>query len=452
LKKKTSRNPVADSAIPPKAGNPAGTSNRSGLVAWCFYDWANSAFPTVITTFIFAAYFAQAVAPTPVEGTVLWSRALTVVGLVVAIASPLLGAISDNLGPRKPWLFVFSALCVSLTGSLWLVEPSADFVVPALVLYAAASITYQFSIVFYDAMLPNIAPHGMLGRISGWGWALGYVGGLACLVACLWIIKGGGSEIFGLDGELAEPVRATMILVACWFALFAVPLFLFTPDRPSTGLAPGPAMRASLRQLRGTFGLLRRNPPISRFLIAHMLYTDGLVTLFAFGGIYAAAEFGMEPADILVFGIVLNVAAGAGAAGFAWLDDAIGSKRTILLALAGLVLSGLGLVLVQADWEFWGFALALGFCVGPAQAAGRSLMARLSPERMETEMFGLYALAGKATAFAGPFVLGQVVSYSGSQRAGMATIVVFLLLGGLVLLSVREPHSRVPSTEARTPS
>ena len=414
---------------------------RAGLAAWCFYDWANSAFPTVITTFIFAAYFAQAVAATPVEGTVLWSRALTVVGLLVAIASPLLGAIADHLGPRKPWLLVFSAICIVLTMLLWFVEPSSGFVMLALGLYAAASIAYQFAIVFYDAMLPSIAPANMLGRISGWGWAVGYVGGLLCLIACLWIVKTGGTDVLGLDNDLAEPVRATSVLVAIWFAAFSVPLFLFTPDRAATGLNFAEATRAGLRQLRGTLGLLRRNPPIARFLVAHMLYTDGLVTLFAFGGIYAAAEFGMEPADILVFGIVLNVAAGGGAAAFAWLDDAIGSKRTIMLALAGLILSGTGLVLARADWLFWALAVMLGLFVGPAQAAGRSLMARLAPQRMETEMFGLYALAGKATAFGGPLVLGLVVQWSGSQRAGMATVIVLLFLGCMVLISVREPET-----------
>ena len=255
-------------------------------------------------------------------------------------------------------------------------------------------------------------------------------------------MPGGGAEIFGLDGDRAEPVRATSLFVGIWFAVFSIPLFLLTPDRAATGMTISEATMAGFRQLGGTLGLLRRNPPIARFLLAHMLYTDGLFTLFAFGGIYAAIEFGMQPADILVFGIVLNIAAGCGAAGFAWLDDAIGSKKTILLALAGLILSGTGLVLVQADWHFWALAIMLGICVGPAQAAGRSLMARLSPERMETEMFGLYALAGKATAFSGPFVLGQVVQYSGSQRAGMASVVIFLVLGGMVLLSVREPQSR----------
>jgi UMF1 family MFS transporter len=185
----------------------------------------------------------------------------------------------------------------------------------------------------------------------------------------------------------------------------------------------------------------RRNPSILRFLVAHMIYTDGLVTLFAFGGIYAAAEFNMEPADILKFGIVLNIAAGAGAASFAWLDDAIGSKKTIMLALVGLSLSGAGLVLARADWLFWALAIILGLFVGPAQAAGRSLIARLAPSGVETEMFGLYALAGKATAFSGPLGLGLVVQWSGSQRAGMASVLAFLLCGLMVLVSVREPKA-----------
>ncbi len=177
-----------------------------------------------------------------------------------------------------------------------------------------------------------------------------------------------------------------------------------------------------------------------------MAYTDGLVTLFAFGGIFAAAEFGMGPEDILVFGIVLNVAAGAGAAAFAWIDDAIGSRRTIMLALAGLIVSGCGLVLTWDEWVFWALAVLLGIFVGPAQAAGRSMMARLSPPGIETEMFGLYALAGKATAFVGPFCLGVAVQLTGSQRAGLATVVVFLTIGLLLMFTVKEPDRAVTAS------
>ncbi len=435
------KHPAENSDFPNGSSGASG-DRRAGVAAWCLYDWANSAFPTVITTFIFAAYFTQSVAATPVEGTVLWSRLLMFTGFVVAVISPLLGAIADNTGSRKPWILVFSAFCCLVTLLLWFVEPSSDYVLAAIILYATAAIAYQFAIVFYDSMLPHIASADRIGRISGWGWALGYLGGIACLLGCLWILRGGAAEFFGLDEDRAEPVRATSIFVALWFAVFSVPLFLMTRDRAPTGLSLCAATRAGIRQLWGTLRLLDRKAPITRFLIAHMFYNDGLVTLFAFGGIYAAAEFAMEPADILIFGITLNIAAGAGAAGFAWVDDAIGPKRTILLALTGLILSGAGIILARSSVPFWIFATALGFCVGPAQASGRSLMARLSPEHMATEMFGLYALAGKATAFSGPLVMGLIVQWTGSQRAGMASVLVFLALGGLILFTVREPERR----------
>ena len=438
------KEPAVDHLIQSEPHHARMRRNWLGLTAWCFYDWANSAFATVITTFMFAAYFSQSIAATPVEGTIWWSRALTVAGLVVAIASPLLGAIADFSGPRKPWIFTFSAICVALTALLWFAQPAPDFVFLVLGLYAMASVAYQFAILFYDAMLPHIAPRNMLGRVSGLGWAAGYAGGLLCLVACLWIIKIGGPDVLRLDVELAEPVRATALFVALWFSVFSIPLFLLTPDRPATGLSLSEATRAGLRKLPATFGMLRRNPPITRFLVAHMFYTDGLITLFAFGGIYAAAEFDMEPADILIFGIVLNIAAGTGAASFAWVDDVIGPKKTIMLALGGLIISGTGLVLARADWMFWVFAIILGLFVGPAQASGRSLMARLAPEGVETEMFGFYALAGKVTAFSGPLVLGLVVQWSGSQRAGIATVIIFLLCGLVILMSVREPQVKLP--------
>ena len=412
------------------------------LAAWCSYDWANSAFSTVITTFIFSVYFSQAVASAPIEGTILWSRAVAVAGLIVALTSPLLGAIADFSGPRKPWLLAFSTVCVALTGSLWFVQPDSRFVFLALGLFAMASISYQFAIIFYDAMLKSIAPREMLGRVSGWGWAAGYAGGLLCLILCLWIVQSNGSGVLGLDATKAEPVRATTLLVASWFAVFSMPLFLLVPDRPASGAGLWGATKAGLQRIPNMLAMLRHNPPIARFLVAHMLYTDGLVTLFAFGGIYAAAEFGMTTAQILVFGIVLNIAAGAGAAGFAWMDDAIGSKNTIMIALAGLVVCTTGLLLARTDWLFWLLAIILGLFVGPAQAAGRSLMARLAPAGIETEIFGLYALAGKATAFAGPLVLGLAVQLLGSQRAGMTIIIAFLLCGLIVLTSVKEPNTK----------
>ncbi len=415
-------------------------TSRLGLASWCLYDWANSAFPTIVTTFVFAVYFTQAVAENPVDGAVQWSHSIAAAALIVALGGPALGAIADCLGRRKPWLLIFTLLSLVGTAALWLVKPSPQYVFLAQALYAAAATFFGFAMVFYDAMLRSIAPPGYIGRMSGWGWALGYAGGLSCLVIALAYLVNAQSLRFGLARESYEHVRASNILAALWFGLFSIPLFLFTPDRPPTGVSIGTAARTGLRSLFGTLRQMLQNRSIARFLLAHMFFTNGLNTLFAFGGIYAAGTFNMGFEEVLHFGIALNVTAGLGAAGFAWVDDLIGSKKTVLIALCALSALGLALVLVEAKSLFFALGCLLGVFVGPAQAAGRALMARLAPPGMETEAFGLYELAGKATMFAGPLALGLATDLFRSQRAGMSTILVFLAVGIIILLPLREPR------------
>jgi UMF1 family MFS transporter len=409
------------------------------LASWCLYDWANSAFPTIVTTFIFAVYFAQAVAENPVDGAVQWSHSVTAAALIVAFAGPALGAIADCMGRRKPWLFTFTLLTAVGTSALWLVKPSPQYVFLGQVLYSAAATAFGFAMVFYDAMLRSIAPPGYIGRMSGWGWALGYAGGLLSLVLCLTVLVNPDPPPLGLARESYDHVRATSILVALWFVLFSIPLFLFTPDRPPTGLSLGAAVQTGVRSLFGTVGQMLQNRAMARFLLAHLFFTNGLNTLFAFGGIYAAGTFGMGFEEVLYFGIALNVTAGLGAAAFAWVDDLIGSKRTIVIALCALTALGLSLVLVASKPLFFTLGCLLGIFVGPAQAAGRALMAKLAPPGMETEAFGLYELAGKATLFAGPLALGFATDLFRSQRAGMSTILVFFVVGLVILLPLREP-------------
>ncbi|MSO92292.1 MAG: MFS transporter [Rhodospirillales bacterium] len=422
----------------PGAG-PSGGASRPALFSWCLFDWANSAFPTVVTTFVFAAYFTEAVAPDTASGTAAWGYALSLSGLAVAVLSPIAGAITDHGGRRKPWLFVFSALSILAAAGLWFVRPDASSVVLALVLVGVGSFAFEMATVFYNAMLPEIAPKGMIGRISGWGWGLGYAGGLGCLVVALVLVKA-EPPLFGLDAAAAEPVRATALLVALWFAVFGLPLFLFTPDRPAYGLSLIESARRGLATLGRTVKNVRAHGGVVRFLVAHMVYADGLNTLFAFGGIYAAGTFGMDFSELVLFGIATNVTAGAGAALFAWVDDWIGPKRTIMIALFGLLICGAALIMVESKAMFWIFALPLGIFVGPAQAASRSLMAHLAPAEIRTEMFGLFALSGKATAFVGPALLGWVTVLYASQRAGMATVLVFFAAG--IALMAKVPDVR----------
>jgi UMF1 family MFS transporter len=413
-----------------------------GIFSWCLYDWANSAFNTVIGTFVFSVYFARGIYGDETQGSALWAAAAGWAGLAVALLSPVLGAIADRAGRRKPWLAGLMAVTVLATAALWFAAPDAGFIVYALALVVVASIAFELSGVFYNAMLPGVAPPHMIGRVSGWGWGLGYIGGLACLATALFGLVGLGDvpPLLDLDGAAAENVRATAPLVAVWFALFSLPLFLFAPEQPSTGIPVGRAVRDGLATLKRTILEVRRYGNIVRFLIASALYRDGLATLFAVGGLYAAGTFGMSFEQILVFAIGLNVTAGLGAAGFAFLDDRAGSKPTVLVALAGLIGFGLPLLLISDATWFTILALGLGLFVGPAQAASRSLMARLAPAHMETEMFGLYAFTGKSIAFLGPLAFGAVTAAFDSQRAGMAVILAFFLAGGALLLAVREPR------------
>lgn len=425
----------------PSAHFPARPAPLSALVSWALYDWANSAHPTLITTFVFAAYFTQGVAADPVTGTAHWGYATSAAALAVAIISPVAGAIADNLGRRKPWLGAATLLAILATAALWFVKPAPAHVLPALVLVALGVFFFELGMVFYNAMLPALVPRSLIGRMSGWAWGLGYAGGLVSLVVALFGFVKAENSWFGVGTGDAANVRAVAPLVAVWFALFALPLFVFTPDAPRTGLSLGAAARAGLAALAATARKVRGFRHLVLFLLAMMCAANGLTTLFAFGGIYAASQFGLDFEELLLFGIAMNVTAGAGAAAFGWLDDAIGPKRTLLIALSGLLVLGAAILLVGGKAAFWAAALPLGLFVGPAQAAGRSFMAHAAPPDMRAEMFGLYALAGRATNFLGPAVLAGITDAFQSQRLGMASILGFFVVGGFLMLFVPDPRA-----------
>ncbi|MHA1597441.1 MAG: MFS transporter, partial [Alphaproteobacteria bacterium] len=403
------------------------------------YDWANSAFPTVIITFVFAAFYTKVIAADAITGTAQWGYAVSASALAVAVLGPVFGAIADYGGRRKPWLGVFTIACILATAALWLVKPGAtNIALWALLAVGVANFAFEMGMVFYNAMLPGLTSEDRIGRLSGWGWGLGYLGGLSCLGITLVGLVQPETPWFGLDKETFEHLRATGPLVAIWFAVFSLPLFLWTPDCPPSGRPMGEAMRRGLGELKRTLADIPGNVVVFRFLIARMIYTDGINTLFAFGGIYAAGTFGMGFDELILFAIAMNVTAGIGAAAFGYMDDAVGAKKTIIVALLGLGVLGGALLVVEGKTLFWVFGVPLGFFVGPAQAASRSMMARLVPPERLNEMFGLYALSGKATAFLGPALLGMVTVAYDSQRAGMATVLVFFAVGLLLLLRVPE--------------
>lgn len=428
------------------AYRPAHRAERLGkrpLISWAFYDWANQAFPTLIQTFVFSVYFTQAVAKDVETGTAQWGNAIGLAGLVVAVAAPVLGAMADQYERRKLWVGFFTVICIIATALLWFVTPSTHSASLALGLVAIATIGSELATVFYNSFLPRLAPPAEIGRWSGWSWATGYAGGIVCLVIVLYGLIRPGGAVFGLDTTEAEHIRATALFVAAWYLVFALPFFAFVPDLPGSGKTAAQSVRDGLTQLWGTLRAVSQYRNLARFLLARMLYIDGLATLFAFGGIYAAGTFDMSVESVLAFGIAMNIASGLGAFAFGWIDDKLGSRSTILVSLVGLMVPGAIVLLVESQLLFWVFALILGIFVGPVQAASRSLLAHMAPRDLQNQMFGFFALSGKATAFVGPLLVGWVTYWLSSQRAGMATILLFFGAGFAILWKV--PSERTPS-------
>lgn len=398
---------------------------------WALYDFAVSAYATVIQTFIFAAYFISELAPDPVSGTAAWGYATGTAGVIIALAAPLLGAFADERGRHRVVLVLCTGVAVAATAALYGARPGSALA-PVLLTVVVGTVAVELAVVPYNALLGRITPPNQIGRWSGWGFGLGYAGGLACLATAL----------FGFvrpeypGAAEAQHVRATFLLAAAWIAVFSLPLLgARAIDLPGTGRS----IRDGLRALIETVRTLPRYPGVLRFLIARMLYTDGLTTVFAFGGVYAAGTFGMNAVQVLALGIMLNVSAGIGAFALAPLDDRLGSRRSIVAALSVLLALGAVLLLVRSAWQFTLAAVLLGTLVGPVQAASRSLMTRLSPVPVRTQLFGFYALSGKATAFAGPLLVGALTAASGSQRVGLASVLVFLGAGLWLIRSVPDP-------------
>jgi UMF1 family MFS transporter len=438
---------------------------RRAVVSWLFFDWSAQPFFTLVTTFIFAPFFASAIAGSPEEGQALWGYATAFAGLCIALFSPALGAVADQAGGRKRWIAVFGAMLVCGCLLLWLAKPGAPNAVwIALAGYCLALIGAEFASAFNNAMMPTLVPPGQIGRLSGTGWAVGYLGGLLSLALTLALLATspetgltliGIPPILGLDGLAREGDRFTGPLSAFWFILFVMPMFLFVPDLPRR-MPLGEAVGSGLSRLGANLRSLRDKPVLARFLLANMIYADALVALFAFGGIYAAGAFGWGSIEIGVFGILLTVTGTFGAWMGGRLDDRLGPRLVIAGSLALLMLACLGIMGTTRTAVFFLFpaegpqpgdglyaswperlyvllGLLIGLVAGPVQAASRSLLIRLAPREDIGQFFGLFALSGKVTSFAGPLLVAIATQASGSQRAGLAVLLA-MFAAGLILL------------------
>lgn len=443
---------------------------QSAAVSWMMFDWAAQPYFTLITTFVFAPYFASRVAESPAMGQSMWGFATAAAGLMIALLSPVLGAIADASGRRKPWIAGFGALLVIGASLMWIGKPGdPSIIVPLLIAYAIATVGVEFATVFNNAMMPTLVPPERIGRLSGTGWAIGYAGGILSLVIVLGFMAAnpvtgktlfGLTPILGLDPKTFEGDRITGPLTGLWFIIFVLPMFLLTPDIPAR-LPLRTAVSEGLRELRTTLAELPKSRSMMIFLIANMIYTDGLVSLFAFGGIYAVGTFGWNTIQIGTFGILLAISGAFGAWLGGKLDDRLGPKTVIAGSLLILLSSIATILLINKDSIFFipvtppvpngplfaapaeraylALGALIGLAAGPLQAASRTMLIRLAPRDRITQYFGLFALTGKVTSFLGPLLIGTITAATMSQKAGMAVLVPFFLAGLALLPRVKSP-------------
>jgi MFS transporter, UMF1 family len=437
--------------------------NRFAVASWCLYDFANSPFTTLVITFIFSPFFMMSVVGDKVAGTELWSRAITISAIGISILSPILGAVADRGGYRKLFLFFFTAIATIGSAELYWVMPrvvgeggnvvAAGQIGAAMFWVIVANIAYEMGCVFYNAFLPDISNSTNIGRISGYGWAVGYLGGLLSLFIALVGFVYPATPWFGFSREMQENIRATNLLVAVWFAIFSVPIFLWVSEVRSSPISrQGAVLKSSMRQLVTTFHEIRRYRQIVRLLLAHLIYNDGLITIFSFSGIYATGTFGFSTTEMLILAICLNIAAGSGAFAMGFMDDRLGGKRTLLFSLVGLTAAALIASLAPNKIWLWIAGILAGIFSGPNQSASRSLIGRFVPPAKMNEFYGFFALSGKATAFLGPFLFGLLTSIFATQRAGVMMVVVFFFVGGVILLSVDEKEGIRIGQEQAEPS
>ncbi len=442
-------------------------ADRRGIFGWMMFDWATQPFHTLIITFVFAPFFVAHLARNNVVGQEIWGYATGFGGLAIALMAPVLGAIADSTGPRKPWIFFFSVIGVIGCWMLWFSVPGSSSMTVVVAGLVLGLIGMEFAAVFNNAMMPNLVPRERLGRLSGSAWALGYIGGIVSLIIVLGFLSApsetgktllGLTPILGLDPSTHAGDRAAGPLTALWYVIFVLPMFLFTPDVHRKSLSTG-AVASGLRELWSTLRGLPQQKSYFSYLISSMLYRDGLNALYAFGGIYAAGVLNWPITKIGVFGIL---AAATGVVG-AWIggkmDDRFGSKSVVTLGIIILTLCCLTIVSTAPgevlfikvgsaeapsqlpDTVFYIAGCLIGASGAALQAASRVLLVdQVEPERV-TEAFGLYALSGKATTFVGPIMIAIATGLFDSQRLGVTPIILLLLVGMALLPFVRSAHS-----------
>jgi UMF1 family MFS transporter len=423
---------------------------RGKVLAWGLWDWGSAAFNAVVTTFVFTVYLtSESFGPVgTVEAQLGWT--LAIAGLLIAVLAPIAGQRSDTSGRRKLWLAINTYIVVAISAAMFFVYPAAEYLMLGLFLVAAGNVFFEFAGVNYNAMLVQVSTPRTIGKVSGFGWGMGYVGGIVLLLIVYFGFIQPEVGLFGVTGDDGLDVRVTVLASAIWFGLFALPVLIAVPEyRNPAAIDRGKVsfIGSYVRLGHDIARLWKEQRNTVWFLLASAVFRDGLAGVFTFGGVLAASVFGFSAGEVIIFAIAANVVAGISTIAVGALDDRLGAKPVIVTALIGLVMSGMLVFLLHDGGQivFWTAGLALCLFVGPAQSASRTFLARLIPAGHEGEVFGLYATTGRAVSFLAPTAFALFVTIGGEPYFGILGIVLVIALGLALLIPVKA------SAPARTP-
>jgi len=402
---------------------------------FALYDFANSAFTTIIITFIFATYFAKQIAPNPVLGQSYWGWTIGITGFLVAIIGPVVGSFADKKKRIVFFIRCFSLLCILFTTLLWFSKPSQSYLLYTLVIVGIANLFYELSLIFYNSLLKDISTDKNLGKSSGFGFALGYIGGIVILLISIKLYIDTDSLPFGLIKEESQNIRAIALLVSIWFLIFSIPFLFFVIKESKKKIKKSAYSNfADLKKLLWN----KKISVLGKFLIARMLYADGLNAIIVMGGIFAVGVFNLEIKDLLKLSVLMNITAFLGAFVGGIANDKYGSKIVIIFSLIGLIFSSIAILFTFSASTFFFLAAINGLFIGPIQSASRVVITSMLNKNNQGKGFGLFATSGKLTSFIGPLLVSTVTFLTGSQRIGFSAAIILLLSGLIILLNIRK--------------
>ncbi len=398
--------------------------NKNKIISWSLYDFASQPFSTIVVTFVFSSFFTKHIAYDEKIGTQMWSNAIAISAVIVAVVSPFFGAIADNTGRKKLFLVIFTMVSSLFTCMLY--TPEKGEVYFALILFIIANVSFEICTIFYNSYLPEITNSKNRGTVSGFAWGLGYLGGILSLLLLQ----------FFLDLENTYDIKLSNIYVGIWFIIFSIPLCLIFKDSKKARVQKD-SLKNSYLSIKNTIKTISDYKIILRFLIARLFYNDALITIFGLGGIYAVTTLDFNFNEVVSLAIVLNIAAGIGAFIFGFFEDKYGPKKIIIISIWVLIIATLiAFIAPQTNYPkklFWLSGILIGLMAGPNQSSSRSLMSILVPEDKKSQFFGFYSLTGKITSFIGPLLFGIITFYFNQQIALWVVIILFSI--GLFLFS-----------------